>query len=306
MKEQARPARPAAIGIALLCLSAFVAGDKAASKDKTNGREKSGSEPFYRKYLVAGDPLDERILDQARRVEAEPESAALRNDFGNLLAQRRFPEQAREQYEKALELDRAEFLAAYNLGLLNETEGRISRAIGAYRKSIARKPGFPHSHFRLGRLYEKRGWERLAVAEYAKALRLDPAMRDSRINPLIVDSTLIDRASLENYERDLAGASLGGGVGYSRAAPGPRPPLDEPLWSDAVEDPASPEPVSSGSAPVPLQTDTRPPRVSTSAQPPMPAPGYELTPGEEELTAPTDASRPPYIGGFRPSPTPTP
>lgn len=306
MTRSERSARPALMaGVALLCVSLIAARDRDTDRDKDKGVP---GEPFYKKYLVAGDPLDDRILEQARRVEAQPDSAALRNDFGNLLAQRRFAEQAREQYEKAIALDRSEFLAAYNLGLLNETEGKTSRAIGAYRKSIARKPGFPHSHFRLGRIYEKRGWEKMAVSEYAKALRLDPAMRDPRVNPLIVDSTLIDRASLLNYDRDLAAASMSGGLGYSHAAPGSRPPVDTPLWSDDVEDPAAPEPITNtpGSAPMPVQTDTRPPRVSASAEPPPPAPEYETTPGEEELTMPAEGGRPPYLGGFRPTPTPSP
>lgn len=288
------------LAFGLLSVSALVALDK---------NEKSGetAQPFYRKYLVAGDPLDERILDQERRVAAEPDSASLRNDFGNLLAMRRFPEQAREQYEKALELDSSEYLAAYNLALLHETEEKVSRAISAYRKSIKRKPGFPHSHFRLGRLYERRGWLNMAVSEYAKALRLDPAMRDRKHNPLVIDSRLMDRASLENYGRDVASASLSSGLGYANG-PTTRPPLDEPIWSDAVEDPPSPEPVTGGQAPqvprVPA-TDTRPPRVAAPSQTNL-APEAEVTPEPEgeELVAPTSGERPPYLGGFRPTPTP--
>ena len=54
-----------------------------------------------------------------------------------------------------MNLDKDNFVALYNLGLLRETEGKISDAISAYEKSIDRKPGFPPSRFRLGRLYEK-------------------------------------------------------------------------------------------------------------------------------------------------------
>ena len=52
------------------------------------------AEPFYRKYLVAGSKLDDQILEEERRVQAQPDDPNLRNDFGNLLAQRRFPEDA--------------------------------------------------------------------------------------------------------------------------------------------------------------------------------------------------------------------
>ena len=299
MRSLLRRLHPAlAVGMVWLGVTALPSG--GAEKGKGPG------EPFYRKYLVAGDPLDDRIIHQEGLVAAQPESAALRNDFGNLLAQRRFPEQAREQYEKALELDREEFLAAYNLGLLYEAEGKTLRAIAAYRKSVARKPGFPHSRFRLGRLYEKRGWEKAAVSEYAKALRLDPAMRDPRINPLIIDSRLIDRASLQNYDRDLAAASLLGSHAYGNGQPGGRPRVDQPIWSDEVEDPSSPEPVAAApSAPPVSVPQTSPPRVAapvSAAVPPPPE--YEVTPSEEELPPYTGDSRPPYIGGFRPTPTP--
>ncbi len=92
-----------------------------------------------------------------KRIEESPDDANLHNDFGNLLALRQFPEQAAEQYELAAKLDSANFISLYNLGLLRETEGKPSDAISAYKKSIARKPGFPPSRFRLGRLYEKSG-----------------------------------------------------------------------------------------------------------------------------------------------------
>ncbi|MGE5414516.1 MAG: tetratricopeptide repeat protein [Syntrophomonadaceae bacterium] len=160
--------------------------------------------PFYRKYLVPGDPLDERILEQERRVEAHPDDANLRNDFGNLLAERRFPAQAAEQYEIALKLDKQNFVSAYNLGLLRETEGKFGDAIAAYRRSIKRKPGFPQSRFRLGRLYEQSNQPESAVREYAAAMWIDPAIRDPKRNPLVVDCELVYLASLANYRRDVA------------------------------------------------------------------------------------------------------
>ena len=240
--------------------------------------KKNGGEPFYRKYLVAGNALDDRILEEERRVNEEPSSADRRNDFGNLLASRRFVEDARNQYERALELDKSHFLAAYNLGLLWETEGKPMKAISAYRKSISRKPGFPQSHFRLGRLYEKRGWERLAVKEYAKAMRIDPQMRDPRTNSLVIDSRLIDRASLENYPRDIAVASMSSDQSYADAWRFRSAPIDRPLSTDDIEDSSAPEPVDSTVTPgsgspgrLPLSPgQTRPQQALPPGAPPPP------------------------------------
>jgi hypothetical protein len=185
-----------------------IGGALATGLDLGGSEPKPTPPPFYRQYLVPGNPLDDKIAEQEKRVEASPQDANLRNDFGNLLAERRFPEQAAEQYETALELDKKNFISAYNLGLVRETEGKVSSAISAYQRSIKRKPGFPQSRFRLGRLYEKTNQPESAVHEYAAAMWIDPAMRDPKRNPLIIDCQLIYLASLANYGRDVAVASM--------------------------------------------------------------------------------------------------
>jgi tetratricopeptide (TPR) repeat protein len=256
------------------------------------------AEPFYRKYLVPGNALDDRIAEEERRVEAEPDNADLRNDFGNLLGQRRFVEDARMQYEKALELDDSHFLAAYNLGLLWETEGRFSKAVSAYRTSISRKPGFPASHFRLGRLYEQRGWESLAVKEYAKALRLEPQMRDPRHNPLVVDTRLLERASLVNYPRDIAVAAMNEDQAYADEARFRDVPVDRPLSTSDVEDPAAPEPVDATvSAPV---TPRAPTSLPVRPGQTRPMGGQGLPPG----TQPLPPGTPPVLPAGAPPPPP--
>jgi tetratricopeptide (TPR) repeat protein len=260
------------------------------------------AEPFYRKYLVVGNALDDRIAEEERRVEAEPDNADLRNDFGNLLAERRFVEDARMQYKKALDLDSAHFLAGYNLGLLWETEGKFSKAVSAYRESISRKPGFPASHFRLGRLYEKRGWEGLAVKEYAKALRLDPQMRDPRYNPLIVDTRLLERASLVNYPRDVAIAAMNADHAYADEARFRKVPVDRPVSTSDIEDAPAPEPVDAtviapvtprAPASLPLRPGQTRPQGGQTAPP-----GTQLPPGTPPIL-PAGAPPPP-------PPVPTP
>jgi tetratricopeptide (TPR) repeat protein len=277
------------IARSVVILAAVVAGGCGLLHAK---REKS-AEPFYRKYLVAGNTLDDRIREQEQRVEEQPESADLRNDFANLLAERRFVEDAQRQYETALELDSTYFLAAYNLGLLWEAAGKPNRAISAYRKSISRKPGFPASHFHLGRLYEQRGWDGLAVKEYAKALRIDPKMRDPRVNPLIVDTRLLDRVSLENYPRDIATAAMAGDRAWADEARFREVPVDRPLSSSEIEDAPAPEPVDA--------TVTAPP---TRSSPPARIPAR---PGQTRPQSGLPPGTPPLLpAGAPPPPTPVP
>jgi hypothetical protein len=176
---------------------------------KPKARKKQDAD-FYTPYLSSADTLDVTILDLTARVAAKPDDAGLHNDLGNLLARRGFAHEAIDEYRKAAKLDPAFYLADYNEGLLLEKEGRDGDAISAYHRSIKRKPGFPLARFHLGFLYEKRGNTSDAIAEYAKALRIDPSLRWPTRNPLVVQSRLLYRASLVNYDRDLAGAELAG------------------------------------------------------------------------------------------------
>ncbi len=268
-----------ALGAVLLAL-ALTAG----AEDK--------KEPFYRRYLMPGNPLDEKIRAQERRVEADPQSAALRNDFGNLLAARRFVGDARKQYKEAMRLDKKNFLAPYNLGLLEETEGRTGAAISAYRESIERKPGFPPSRFHLGRLYEKGGSPERAIEQYARALRIDPSMRNPRRNPLAGDTRLLDRVSLTNYERDLATAAMASQTRWADEGRFTQTPVDRALNTDDMSEPpppaATPAPAAPGviAPPAPPGASASPPAASGPPVPtplpraPMPA-DFRTTPPEK-------------------------
>jgi tetratricopeptide (TPR) repeat protein len=224
------------------------------------------AEPFFHQFLTPGDPFDERLLAQEKLVAANPDSAALRNDFGNLLTERRFAKEARAEYQKALQLDPKFFIAAYNLGLLEETEGRVSAAMSAYREAIERRRGFPPAHFRLGRLYEKTGRIDDAIQEYAKAIRIDDTMRNPRRNPLVVDSRLIDQASLYNYPRDIARATLPE-LGYVDAVRLRPVPVDRTLDANEVVEETGPQTIDTKASSPP----------AGNRAPPMAAPGRPPT-----------------------------
>jgi hypothetical protein len=267
---------------------------------QTSGNDgKQTPPPSYRQYLVAGNPLDDKIVEQELRVEASPEDPNLRNDFGNLLALRRFPDQAAEQYEMALKLDKKNFISAYNLGLLRETEGKLSAAISAYQRSIKRKPGFPQSRFRLGRAYEHANQPEAAVKEYAAAMWIDPAIRDARRNPLVIDSELIYLASLANYQRDMAVASMDNAHVYFDNDRFRKLPVDRAISSSEVEGDEEPEtqPRSVGSTGA---TGTGTTGASEPPRPGQPRGGSRPSPG---VRARTPAAPPPDAEPLEPPPT---
>jgi len=294
------------------------------------GADKKNSEPFYRKYLnPAANSLDARILEQEKRVAANPDSADLHNDFGNLLAARRFPKEAREQYETAMKLDKHHFLAAYNLGLLYETQGEFGKAITAYEHSVDRNRGFPPSRFRLGRLYELKGSNEKAIEQYARAFQIDPEMRLVKYNPLVVDSKLLHLASLKNYENDLATATMAHDSAYVDMGLVKKLPVDRTLSSEDLKPPA-PAPDNAPPTPVQVIAPSGPPSQRPPVRPappvrhtapavPEPAPDVVVPaepafdPTPPPLPTPDAGGRPPYVGGpgsaggpVRPMPTPTP
>ncbi len=279
------------------------------------------ADPFYRKYLVPGNPLDDEILAMEKRIEASPDDAHLRNDFGNLLALRHFPEQAAGQYELAAELDASNFIAYYNLGLLRETEGKIGPAIAAYKSSIARKPGFPQSRFRLGRLYEHTGKPDEAVTQYAKALWIDPGMRDPKRNPLVIDSDLMYRASLSIYERDMARATLDRDASFAEEPSFRRIPVDRAVATAEIDEDAEPatgpreigagsgaptSPSTPGNRRARPATTTAPTDGTMSKQPRAPGsrpPARGARPGQPQPASPPPGAPVPVVGAPR-DPTP--
>ena len=275
----------------------------AVAAQSSDSGAKPTPAPFYRQYLVPGNPLDDKIVEQEHRVEASPDDANLRNDFGNLLALRRFPKEAAEQYEKALHLDKKNFISAYNLGLVRETEGKLSEAISAYQRSIKRKPGFPQSRFRLGRAYEHANQLDDAVKEYAAAMWIDPGIRDAKRNPLVIDSELIYLASLVNYQRDMAVASMDDAHAYFDNDRFRKLPVDRAISSKEVEPEEDQEPAprnvgaagstgATGAAEPPARRGQRAPAAPGAARPkttprtvqPAPAP----TPPPETVEPPPE------------------
>ena len=288
----------------LVALGLALGGAANGQKGDSKAAQPAQKEPFYRRYLIAGNPLDERIREQEKLVEADPTSAALHNDFGNLLALRRFPRQAREHYEIAMKLDKKNYLAPYNMGIVLETEGMVSQAIRAYEKAVDRNRGFPPGLFRLGRLYESRGWESRAIEAYAKALRIDPDMRDPRHNPLVVGTRLLDRASLSNYEKSLATASLAADSRYADQTRFRRLPYDRTIYTEEGEEPVPASLPRTSVIPrnleplPPAPGETRP-QALAPAPPPAPGTAPVVPPG-----APVFAQPPPLITPIPPPPTP--
>ncbi|HKQ19349.1 MAG TPA: tetratricopeptide repeat protein [Candidatus Eisenbacteria bacterium] len=92
------------------------------------------------------------------------------------------PEEAREAYERALELDSGVTDAHINLGRLLHMAGELGRAEPHYREAAMIDPDDPTPHFNLGVLLEEVGRKDEAVHAYRQAILRDPDFADAHCN----------------------------------------------------------------------------------------------------------------------------
>jgi tetratricopeptide (TPR) repeat protein len=92
------------------------------------------------------------------------------------------PEQARDAYRRALELDPHHAEARVNLGRLLQEAGQPAAAETHYRLALAARPDDAIAAFNLGVALEDLGRPDEAIAAYERALRADARIADAHYN----------------------------------------------------------------------------------------------------------------------------
>ena len=119
--------------------------------------------------LEAAAPEDAR--DAYRRaLELEPSHVDARLNLGRLLHMGGRVAEAEAHYRAVLASVGSSPTAAFNLGTALEDQGRTAEAIAAYRDALAADAGFADAHFNLARLYERSG-RRAAAIRHFRAYR---------------------------------------------------------------------------------------------------------------------------------------
>ena len=155
--------------------------------------------PFYAKYLNTGSALDQQIVRTMDALRENPRSSSAHNELGQLLLQKGFPQDARIEFERAINSDSRFYPAWYNLGLVRAAAGDDLGARRAFNRTISLKPGHAVALFQMGLLEERRHHNDRAVKLYAKAYGINPQLLDVRVNPRVLDSNLTDAALLQLY-----------------------------------------------------------------------------------------------------------
>ena len=226
---------------------------------------------FYTKYLNSSSPLDAQIQRTISALRANPNSAALHNDLGQLLVQKGFPKDAETEFERAVNSDTHFYPAWYNLGLIRASRGDMTGSEWAFRRTIHYKPGHSQALFQLGLLAERRHNKDAAINFYVKAFSINHALLDVHQNPRILDSKLVDLALLQLYPNEhtresmaLIGTPSGYAASSGRRAATPIPP---PVTTTAPQSPSPQPPAQQIVPPAPPVTDP-----SRQTPPPNPVP----------------------------------
>jgi tetratricopeptide (TPR) repeat protein len=186
---------------------------------------------FYQRYLNPADPFDQRILKTVDALRANPKSAQLHNDLGQLLVRRGFPNDAEKEFGRAIHADRNFYPAYYNRAQLRAGQGDFLGARLDFQATIRHKPGHAEALFQLGLMEEQHQNDELAIKYYAKAITINHRLLDVHVNPRVLDSKLIPLALVRAYPTihskdaiQLSGAPpVYSNVNTPQPAPSPQP-----------------------------------------------------------------------------------
>ena len=162
----------------------YAEGDRIVVRD---GEEVWNPENGQRVFDFGVEELAEKVApilmrqaDEARRDEASMSS----RDWYELGAELEasVPEQARDAYRRALELEPGHTDARLNLGRLLHEAGQIPAAEAHYRAAIETRPDDATAWFNLGVALEDQDRDLEAIDAYRLAIQLDPSGPDAHYN----------------------------------------------------------------------------------------------------------------------------
>lgn len=236
----------------LLAAAAAIAVAGCASMHGLHSDKNPYDKPqFYQRYLNPADPFDARIQRTVDALRANPNSAPLHNELGQLLVQKGFPNDAEKEFTRAIHADRNFYPAYYNRAQLRSGQGDFMGARSDFLTTVRHKPGHAEALFALGLMEEQHQHESAAIKYYAKAITINHSLLDVRVNPRVLDSKLIPFALLKAYPNlhakdaiQLTGAPPQyNGMAVQQPAPSPQPTATQIVPPAApVTDPGTQKP----------------------------------------------------------------
>ena len=126
--------------------------------------------------------LDEAKKEFEKALELDPSHAKARNNLGLIYDQQGRSEDAIREFHLALKLNPDNADVHYNLGLIYGRQGRLNDAIMEFQISLKINPNDASAHNNLGVLFGQQGRLDDAIREFQAALKIDPDHTKARNN----------------------------------------------------------------------------------------------------------------------------
>ncbi|MEM8898870.1 MAG: tetratricopeptide repeat protein [Bacteroidota bacterium] len=138
-----------------------------------------------------------------KAIEEDPNLVHAYNGWGNVLLKLNKLEEARQKYEKCLELDSNYHWASFNLGKSYEGED-LSRAAYYYEKATKQEPRYADAFNEWGNCLFNLGRKVEAAGKYEKCLELAPTNKWARYNLTRIYQADEPEKALEHIEKTVA------------------------------------------------------------------------------------------------------
>jgi len=152
--------------------------DATVALDKVETMSSKPAEKSFFYYYRGSVAEQQKMFDQAEEdfkkgLAIDPDSAAINNDYGYMLADRGIRlDEAVTMIKKAVDFDPQNGAYLDSLAWVYYKQGQYALAEDYARKAVARLSSDPAVHDHLGEIYAKNGKLPMAVAEWQKATAL--------------------------------------------------------------------------------------------------------------------------------------
>ena len=148
----------------------------------------------------------EEIVGVEKRLELDPDNAALHDDVAMLHAEAGHLDRTSDHFAQTVRVRPESAAAHYNLGNALFRQGRRAEAVEHMKRALAIDPGYALAHDGLGVALYSEGRLGEAIEHYRRAVELDPRNADARAHLAIALRQLLAiNPNLEVIKNELAG-----------------------------------------------------------------------------------------------------